>query len=104
MAAPTYTPAHVRFQGAMFFHYSPVPGFHEVEVNTLALHIVRDAATTWGEIIVEASLASLPFGEVSLSISDLLSSHLSAGVLSILFFSSIYFLMSERTFLSLIGS
>ena len=57
-----------------------------------------------GEVTVEASLASLPFGEVSLSISDLLSSHLSAGVLSILFFSSIYFLMSERTFLSLIGS
>ena len=88
----------------MFFHYSTVPGFHEVEVNTLALHIVRDAATTWGEIIVEASLASLSFGEVPPSISNLLSSHVSVGVLSTLFFTSIYFLVSERTFHLSIGS
>ena len=41
---------------------STVPSFHEVEINTLALEIVKDSISSAGVTTVEVSLAAVSFG------------------------------------------
>ena len=80
---------------------STPPDLRSIELNTLALDILQNAAISATSTVVQVSLSSLSFGEEPQACQIL--NHCSentTGVLTIVVIAAIYFLMSERTFVS----
>ena len=66
--------------------------FRAIDVNTPALSIIHDSIINAGDTMVEISLLSLLFGEcVGISLSAPIS-HKVIGILTVLSFTSMYFL------------
>ena len=71
---------------------STVADFRAIDVNTPALSIIHDSIINVGDTMIEISLLSLLFGEcVGIPLSTPIS-HKVAGILTVLSFTSMYFL------------
>ena len=80
---------------------STPPDLRSIELNTLALDILQNAAISATSTVVQVSLSSLSFGEEPQACQILNHcSEKTTGVLTIVVIAAIYFLMSERTFVS----